>query len=100
MDDTYAYHPQILEELARHGLKPRATSPPAQLRDAVRDLYKYEIKRLRGELLAGRFLKSEYAGHIIELRRRYRVLSVPIQLWIDQRTEAGNGGPGSSGSSR
>ena len=83
--DTYAYHPEILEELARHGLKPLPTSPPAQLRDAVRDLYKYEIKRLRSELLAGRFIKSEYAGHIIELRKRYRVLSVPTHLWMDRK---------------
>jgi hypothetical protein len=83
--DTYAYHPEILRELARHGLKPLPTSPPAQLRDAVRDLYKYEIKRLRGELLAGRFLKSEYAGRVIELRKRYRVLSVPTQLWMDRK---------------
>jgi hypothetical protein len=83
--DTYAYHPEILEELARHGLKPLPTSPPAQLRDAVRDLYKYEIKRLRGELLAGRFRKSEYAGHIIELRQRYWVLSVPTHLWMERK---------------
>jgi hypothetical protein len=83
--DTYAYHPEILEELAGHGLKPRPTSPPAQLRDAVRELYKYEIKRLRGELLAGRFLKSEYAGHIIELRKRYWVLSVPTHLWMNRK---------------
>ena len=82
MDQTYTYHPTILEELARHGLKPRPSTSPGQLRDAVRDLYKYEIKRLRGELLAGRFPRTEYAGRVIELRRRYRVLSVPIHLWI------------------
>jgi hypothetical protein len=82
VNESYAYHPEILEELAHHGLKPLPSSPPALLRDAVRDLYKYEIKRLRGELLAGRFLKSEYAGHIIELRKRYWVLSVPTHLWL------------------
>lgn len=89
VDETYAYHPQILEELARHGLKPRASSPPAQLRDAVRELYKYEIKRLRGELLAGRFLKTQYAGRVIELRKRYWLLSVPTQLWIDKSVGQG-----------
>jgi len=79
---TYNYHPQILDELARHGLKPRPSSSPGQLRDAVRDLYKYEIKRLRGELLAGRFPRSEYAGRVLDLRLRYRVLSIPTDLWI------------------
>jgi hypothetical protein len=82
LSQTYTYRPQILDELARHGLRPRPSSPPGQLRDAVRDLYKYEIKRLRGELLAGRFPKSEYAGRVLELRLRYRVLSIPTDLWI------------------
>ncbi len=44
-------------------------------------LYKYEIKRLRGDLLDGRIRKVDYAGHVIELRRRYPLLSVPLQLW-------------------
>jgi hypothetical protein len=78
----YAYRAPILEELARHGLQPRPSSSPGQLRDAVRDLYKYEIKRLRGELLAGRFPKSEYAGRVLALRRQYRVLSIPMELWL------------------
>ena len=81
MSQTYIYRPQILDELARHGLKPGPSSTPGQLRDAVRDLYKYEIKRLRGELLAGHFPKSEYAGRVLELRLRYRVLSIPTHLW-------------------
>ncbi|MDQ3212028.1 MAG: hypothetical protein M3Q85_05085 [Acidobacteriota bacterium] len=92
MDETFTYHPLILEELARHGLKPVPGSAPAGLRDAVRDLYKYEIKRLRGELLAGRFPKSEYAAHIIELRRRYWVLSVPTHLWTRDPSRDSGGG--------
>src|SRR5688572_12102258 len=55
---TYAYHPQVLEELARHGLRPLPTTSPQQLRDAVRDLYKHEIKRLRADLLANRVRKT------------------------------------------
>ena len=84
---TVTYHPQILDELERHGLQPSASTPPDFLRDAVRDLYKYEIRKLRADLLAGHFRKSEYAGHIIELRKRYWVLSVPLHLWL-QRLEA------------
>jgi hypothetical protein len=82
LNESYTYHPRILEELAHHGLQPRPWSTPDRLRDAVRDLYKYEIKRTRGELLAGRFQKSEYAGHIIELRKRYWLLSIPTHLWL------------------
>ena len=81
MSDAYRYQPQVLEELARHGLRPLPTTSPQQLRDAVRDLYKYEIKRLRGDLLDGRIRKVDYAGHVIQLRRRYPLLSVPLELW-------------------
>ena len=79
--DTYVYRPLVLEELARHGLMPRPTTSPQQLRDAVRDLYKYEIKRLRRDLLANRVRKADYAGLVVQLRTRYPLLSVPLQLW-------------------
>ena len=69
-------------ELARHGLRPTATTSPQQLRDVVRDLYKYEIKRLRAELLLGSFPKKEYAARGIALRSRYPLLSLPTEMWI------------------
>lgn len=78
---VFRYHEPVLEELGKHGLKPLPHSTPQQLRDAVRDLYKYEIRRLRDSLLAGRILKRDYAGHVIELRKRYWLLSLPLQLW-------------------
>jgi hypothetical protein len=87
--DRYAYHPEILDALARHGLAPQPATPPEQLRDAVRDLYKYEIKRIRAALLAGVIAKPDYAGHIIELRKRYWLLSVPTGLWAREDTALG-----------
>ena len=78
----YSYHQPILEELARHGLAPLPTTPPGRLRDAVRDLYKYEIKRLRRDLLAGGIEKRDYADHVVELRKKYPLLSLPTELWI------------------
>jgi len=57
---------------------------PQQLRDAVRDLYKYEIKRLRADLLANRIRKADYAGCVVQLRMRYPLLSVPLQFWTAQ----------------
>lgn len=82
----YVYHPQVLDELARHGLNPLPSTPPQQLRDAVRDLYKYEIKRLRSGLLAHHIRKQDYADHVVELRKRYRLLSIPTQLWLVKGT--------------
>jgi hypothetical protein len=75
--------PGILEELAGHGLSPGPTTTPAFLRDALRDLYRYEIRRLRTELLAGRIRKVDYAGRVVELRRRYPLLSLPLEMWVE-----------------
>ena len=41
----------------------------------------YQIKILRAELLDGRIPKADYANHVVELRKRYWLLSVPVQLW-------------------
>jgi hypothetical protein len=83
LTDRYSYHQQVLDELARHGLKPLPSTTPEQLRDAVRDLYKFEIKRLRSHLLARRIQKRDYAGHVVELRKRYPLLSIPTGLWTE-----------------
>lgn len=81
MVDRSRFSPQVLAELARHGLRPLDTTTAEQLRDAVRDLYRFEIRRLRSELLAGRIRKPDYAGRVIELRGRYPLLSLPTDLW-------------------
>jgi len=43
----YDYEPAVLDGLAGHGLKPLSRTSPQFLRDAVRELYRYEIKALR-----------------------------------------------------
>jgi hypothetical protein len=81
---VYTYHQQVLDTLAEHGLIPTPETSPQRLRDALRDLYKYEIRRLRDRLIAGDFPKREYAGLVVALRQRYWLLSVPVQLWTDR----------------
>jgi hypothetical protein len=82
--ETWRFHPGVVEELARHGLRPLPSSRPEFLRDAVRDLYRYEIRRLRSELLAGRIPKADYANRVIDLRRRYPLLSLPLEMWVER----------------
>jgi hypothetical protein len=79
---TYSYRPRVLDELARHGLSPLPATSPQQLRDVVRDLYKYEIRRLRDARLAGRIPKHDYAAHVVRLRERYPLLSLPLESWL------------------
>ena len=86
MPDTFTYDERILDELRGHGLSPLPTTPPQRVRDALSDLYRYEIRRLRSELLAGRIVKRDYAPRVIELRQRYWLLSVPTALWTKDDT--------------
>jgi hypothetical protein len=77
----YVYAAEILDVLAGHGLRPTATTRPAVVRDALSDLYRYEIRRLRQTLLAGSIEKRDYSNHVIALRKRYWLLSLPVQHW-------------------
>ena len=77
----HVYRQEVLDQLAEHGFKPLPSTTPGQLRDALRDLYKHEIKVLRSSFLEGRIPKSDYSNHVVALRKRYWLLSVPVQLW-------------------
>lgn len=78
---SYIYRSDVLRELERHGVKPLAHTRPERVREYVRDLYKYEIRRLRDRMLAGAFPRTEYAARVDALRQQYPVLSLqPFQL--------------------
>ena len=74
--------PEILAALAAHGVHPEPDTPVEMLRDQVRDLYLVEIRDLRDRCRAGQFPVTELAGRVVELRRRYPVLSIPIEHWL------------------
>jgi hypothetical protein len=81
----YAYDPQISVRLAEHGLAPSTTTDPSFVRDALSDLYRYEIRRLRQSLLRGEVPKADYVPRVIGLRRKYWLLSVPTALWAQRQ---------------
>ena len=74
--------PEVLEALADHGLRPGADTPPALLREQINDLYRVEIRKLRDRCRAGEFPTSELAPRVVELRKRYLLLSIPIDRWL------------------
>lgn len=78
----FEYRRRVLDQLGVHGLVPLPDTPPARLREALSDLYRHEIRQARARLLAGQIERRHYAGTIIELRKRYWLLSVPAQLWL------------------
>jgi hypothetical protein len=77
------FRPEILDELARHGLRPGPNTSAARLREQINDLYRIEIRTLRDRCRAGEFPIQELPAHVVELRRRYMLLSIPIENWID-----------------
>jgi hypothetical protein len=74
--------PEILDELARHGLRPGPDTSTARLREQINDLYRIEIRALRDRCRAGEFPINDLPKHVVELRRRYILLSIPIENWI------------------
>jgi hypothetical protein len=74
--------PEIVEALAAHGLRPGAETPLALLREQINDLYRHEIRNLRDRCRAGEFPVSALAGRVVELRKRYMLLSIPTAQWL------------------
>jgi hypothetical protein len=79
---AYRYHAEVLQTLSGHGLAPTPATPPPLVRTALSDLYRYEIRRLRDSLLAGRVRKERYIDHVLDLRRKYWLLSIPVERWV------------------
>jgi hypothetical protein len=80
---AYRYQPVILEELARFGVFPTAETPPALVHEFISDLYRFELRRLRERLVRGELARVDYADHVVELRRRYPLVSIRPSLWVE-----------------
>lgn len=79
---AYRYQAVILEELARFGVVPTEDTPPALVHEFINDLYRFELRRLRARLASGEIAKTDYSSHVIELRRRYPLVSIRASLWV------------------
>lgn len=80
---AYRYHAVILEELARFGVCPTPATSPALVHEFISDLYRFELRRLRQKLVRGEIPRAAYAGEVVELRRRYPLVSIRAALWAD-----------------
>jgi hypothetical protein len=80
-DPDFQYRDDVLLELKRHGVAPTRHTPPELVRGYVRDLYKWEIRRLRERYLRQEFSKQDYWNLVDQLRRQYPVLALlPRQM--------------------
>ena len=76
MTVVFHYRADVLTHLLRHGVRPTPHTRPEVVRNFVRDLYKYEIRRLRERYLRGEFPKDQYSDRVDALRRSYPVLAL------------------------
>ena len=89
---SWIYPPEFLDALAGFGLAPTAGTPPALLRDALNDLYRFELRRLRDSLRSGRVEKAKYHDAVIAIRKRYWLLTLSLPAW--EKICGPGGGPG------
>lgn len=83
----YHYRQEVLNELWRHGVQPRETTPPELVRGYVNDLYRYELRKLRDRLLVGEIPRAAYYDVVQRTRNRYRVLALKAPQWlVSQKT--------------
>ena len=90
---TFRYRRQVLDELATHGVRPTPRTRPELVHEYVNDLYRFELRRLRARHVRGEIPRPAYSAHVVELRRKYILVSVPLRLWT---VPAGAGDPASA----
>ncbi len=79
----FVYRADVLTELLRHGVRPTAATSPTLVRTFVRDLYKFEIVRLKERMLCKEFPRAEYAARVDQLRRQYPVLALLPDQFVE-----------------
>lgn len=80
---TYRYRPEVLEQLLLHGVRPTAATNPELVFEFINDLYRYELRRLRQSLVDGAIPKAGYYDRVVDLRRKYPLVSFKPHLWIE-----------------
>lgn len=82
MSETrWSYPSELADALLTYGLAPTPATHPLVVRDALNDLYRYEIRALRQRLLDGEFERVEYRARVVVLRRKYWPLSLQPTHW-------------------
>ncbi|MFO7692349.1 MAG: hypothetical protein R6V57_04610 [Vicinamibacterales bacterium] len=84
----FQYQPEILAQLLTHGVRPQPHTRPAQVFRFLGELYRYELRRLKRLREAGVIAPADYGGRVVDLRRRYPLVSVPVRLWTLPGTPA------------
>lgn len=81
---TFRYRAEVIEQLWRHGVHPTPSTPPELVHEFVSDLYRFELRRLRGRLVRKEIPKIGYYDRVVALRRTYPLISLKPAQWLEQ----------------
>ena len=79
----YRYRADVLDQLWRHGVQPTPATRPELVHEFVNDLYRYELRRLRDRLVRREIPKAGYFDRVVELRRKYPLVSLKPWQWLE-----------------
>jgi hypothetical protein len=77
----FQYQPEVLAQLVTHGIRPLPRTRPALVFRYVGELYRYELRRLNRLRAQGRIPAAAYRARVVDLRRQYPLVSVPVKYW-------------------
>ncbi len=80
---VYRYRQDVLDALWQHGVQPTAHTRPELVHEFVNDLYRFELRRLRDRLVRREIPKHGYSGRVVELRRKYPLISLKPWQWLE-----------------
>ena len=83
---SYRYRADVIAQLWRSGIPPRPDTPPGLVHEFVNDLYRYELRRLKRQLVRGEIPKVGYYDRVVALRRQYPLVSLKPDQWLDSPT--------------
>ena len=78
---AHCYRPEVLKALEVHGVRPRPGTRPELVHEFVSDLYRFELRRLRARQVSGEIPRRDYSRHVVALRKRYLLVSLPLRHW-------------------
>jgi hypothetical protein len=83
------YRPEVLEELARHGIVPRPDTPSERVYDLLKSIYTFELREAKlrhrdRERVLGPQPLDPYRREIRTIQDRYPVLRLPAHHWVER----------------
>jgi hypothetical protein len=79
--ERWVYPAELANAVRGLGLAPRTDTPPALVRDALNDLYRFELRRIRARLIRGDVERHDYLELVVSLRKKYWMLTLPLAGW-------------------